>query len=155
MLRRSIDHLVDHVDDWIEEHVHGHPGETGQGGPRDVLAACRDARAELRQATARVLFLRNKLEAEQMERRVRMGRACHAILRAVREDDDATALPLLTWRRELREEIVRAEQELAGLRTQAADAKRQLRRLAEEIRRLELDRRRRRRRRARGSAPRR
>jgi hypothetical protein len=93
-------------------------------------SALRRVRGELRRATAGLLFLRNKLEAEQTERRVRMARACHALLRATRENDDETALPLLSYRDVMRASLRRAEEELAGVRTQAADAKDALARLA-------------------------
>jgi hypothetical protein len=129
---------VDAFDDWLDEHVHGRshlaPARPS-GGAR--LHAHRRARAELRRAAAGVLFLRNKAEAEQHERRARMARVCHAILRAAREDDDETALPLLAYRDLLRERIRAAEQELLGLRTQAADATDSLARLARAIARLE------------------
>ena len=148
---RAIGRVVDCVDAFLEDTLHRAFAPAGPGMPREVYdgpwSDDRDeprrarrghgrpghedrererVREELRGATAQLLFLRNKLEAEQTERRVRMARACHAILRSVREGDDETALPLLTWRRELREEIERAEQVLAGVRNQAADAKRTL-----------------------------
>jgi hypothetical protein len=94
-------------------------------------------RASLRQAVARVLFLRNKLDAEQTERRVRLARTCHAILRAARAGDDALALPLIDHRRALRRRVVAAEDELAALRARAADAARELALLSDAIRRAE------------------
>ena len=131
----SIERIVDEMDAWLDEHLHGRfpapaaepsRGRGERGPSRERLT---HAREDLRRTTAGLLFLRNKLEAEQTERRVRMARACHAILRAVRDDDDETALPLLTYRDTLREHIQHAEQELAGVRTQAADAKDALARL--------------------------
>jgi len=120
---------------WLDAHA---PGRGPHARPdRDPLRAGRRARAALREAAAGVLFLRNKLDAEQTERRVRMARACHALLRAARQGDDATALPLVAYRRVLRRRIEAAEAELAGLRTQAADASRHLVRLSREIHRLE------------------
>jgi hypothetical protein len=139
---RSIERIVDAVDDFLEEHLHGWNGEASSD------SAFGGVRGELRRATAGLLFLRNKLEAEQTERRVRMARACHALLRAAREDDDATALPLLSYRDLLRRRLREAEQELAGVRAQAADATDALARLARAEHRLEA-------RRARGRAPRR
>ena len=130
--RRSLERFVEALDDWLDEYVHD-PGRP----VRPELAAHRRARSELRRAAAGVLFLRNKLEAEQHERRARMARVCHALLRAAREDDDETALPLLACRDSMRGRIREAEQELAGLRTQAADATRSLARLARAIARLE------------------
>lgn len=138
--------IVDAVDEFLEEHLHGHvpaPGARAGGPSLDRVeflrqrSALRRVRGELRRATAGLLFLRNKLEAEQTERRVRMARACHALLRAARDDDDATALPLLGYRDVLRQSLRRAEEELAGVRTQAADAKRALARLARAEHRLE------------------
>jgi hypothetical protein len=98
-------------------------------------------RDELRHAAAGVLFLRNKLEAEQGERRVHMAGACHALLRAARDDDDETALPLLAYRDVLRARLVEAEEELADLRGRAADAKSALARIARGLARLERERR--------------
>jgi len=138
-LQRPLGRWVDTVDDWLDDHVHG-PCD-GYAPPRRVersdLADHRRAREALRRATAGVLFLRNKLEAEQIERRVRMARVCHALVRAVREEDDEITLSLMTYRDQLRERLREAEEELAGLRTQAADAKASLARLARAIARLE------------------
>lgn len=134
-----MERIVDAVDDLLEEHVHGRfpaPGRTERVERRRERARLARSRDELRQVTAGLLFLRNKLEAEQTERRVRMARACHAILRAAREDDDETALPLLAWRDVLRARIVHAEEELAGVRTQAADAADALARLHRALERL-------------------
>ncbi|NNL65951.1 MAG: hypothetical protein HKP30_06910, partial [Myxococcales bacterium] len=115
----ALHRIVDAFDDWLEDNVHERHDE--RRSPRrarsDDRARILRARDELRQAAAGVLFLRNKLEAEQTERRVRMARACHALLRAVREDDDATARPLLDYRDVLRDRITHAEAELAGLRS--------------------------------------
>ena len=140
--RLPLARFVDALDDWLDENVHAREGLTpGPAPSRARLSAHRRARAELRRATAGVLFLRNKLEAEQHERRARMARVCHALLRAARDDDDETALPLLTYRDLLRERIRAAEQELAGLRTQAADAIGSLARLSRALARLERGRR--------------
>lgn len=142
----AIGRIVDAVDEFLAEQVHARFSESGAGGAAPPLgrveflrerAALGRARDELRSATAGILFLRNKLEAEQTERRVRMARTCHALLRATREDDDETALPLLTYRNVLRERIRRAEEELAGLRTQAADGKDALARLGRAATHLE------------------
>jgi hypothetical protein len=123
---------VDELDDWLDGPLRRRSPAPGSAARRGRLQR---ARGELRRATAGLLFLRNKLEAEQTERRVRMARACHAILRAARDDDDDTALPLMAYRDALREQLCRAEEELAGVRTQAADAKDALARLARAIER--------------------
>jgi len=159
MAIEPIGRFVDAVDDLLEAHVHRRfaadepddEREWGLDGDRTAPAERRRARArrlrlrdelrhardELRRAVAGVLFLRNKLEAEQTERRVRMARTCHALLRAAREGDDETALPLLAHRDLLRRSLCAAEEELAGLRTQAADGKAALARLARALERLE------------------
>jgi len=150
----GIERIVDAVDEFLEEQVHARfpapglrvagPAHGLDGPPLDRVeflrerSALRRVRGELRSATAGLLFLRNKLEAEQNERRVRMARACHALLRAAREDDDETALPLLSYRDVLRKRIRHAEEELAGVRTQAADAKDALARLARAEQHLEV-----------------
>lgn len=136
----TLHRIVDAVDDWLEETLHERHDErrTSTRRPRSpARARVLRARDELRQAAAGVLFLRNKLEAEQTERRVRMARACHALLRAVREDDDATARPLLDYRDVLRDRIEHAEAELAGLRNQAADAVSGLARISRTLARID------------------
>lgn len=123
------------VDDWLDE-----PRDRARERAARLRAkreGLEQAREELRHAAAGVLFLRNKLEAEQTERRVKLARACHAILRAARDDDEETALPLLAYRDLLRERVRAAEEELAGLRTQAADAKSALARIARRLGRIE------------------
>lgn len=143
----GIERIVNAVDEFLETQVHARfpgPGLRAVGPPLDRVeflrerSALRRVRGELRNATAGLLFLRNKLEAEQDERRVRMARACHALIRATREDDDETALPLLSYRDVLRKRIRHAEEELAGVRTQAADAKDALARLARAEQHLEV-----------------
>lgn len=129
-----IERIVEAVDEFLEGPRYERPASELR--PRSLVRHER-TRAALRRATAGLLFLRNKLEAEQVERRVRMARACHAILRAAREDDDETALPLLVYRDELREQLRRAEEELAGLRSQVAEAKGSLARLSQGIERME------------------
>ena len=142
----AIERIVDAVDEFLAEQVHARFPAPGTGDATPPLgrveflrerAALGRAREELRSATAGILFLRNKLEAEQTERRVRMARTCHALLRATREDDDEAALPLLSYRNVLRERIRRSEEELAGLRTQAADGKDALTRLGRAASHLE------------------
>ena len=128
---------VDAVDDWLEENLHGGRTDAARMRRRRERLGLLRSRDELRRAAASVLFLRNKLEAEQTERRVRMARACHAILRAARDEDDATALPLLRYRDMLRERAKAAEEELAGLRTQAADAKSALARITRQLGRFD------------------
>jgi hypothetical protein len=148
----AIERIVAAVDEFLAEQVHARFPAPSAGfaashaefaSPLDRVEYLREraalgrARDELRRTTAGLLFLRNKLEAEQTERRVRMARTCHALLRATREDDDETALSLLSYRNVLRDRIRHAEEELAGVRTQAADGKDALTRLGRALDHLE------------------
>jgi hypothetical protein len=72
--------------------------------------------AELKEAVAGILYLRNKLEAEIRERRTEMSRLSADAERAVRRGDETLAVAVVTHRHELIGEPERAEQELEGLR---------------------------------------
>jgi phage shock protein A len=95
--------------------------------------------AELKEAVAGILYLRNKLEAEIRDRRSEMARLSGDAERAVRRGDESLAVAVVTHRHELMGELERAEQELEGLRTEADAAKENLLRFREEIRELERE----------------
>jgi len=95
--------------------------------------------AELKEAVAGILYLRNKLEGEIRERRAEMTRLSGDAERALRRGDESLAVAVVTHRHELMGELERAEQELEGLRTEADAAKENLLRFREEIRELERE----------------
>jgi len=95
--------------------------------------------AELKEAVAGILYLRNKLEAEIRDRRGEIARLSADAERAVRRADEALAVAIVTHRHELVEDLARAEQELEGLRTEADAAKENLLHFREEIRSLERE----------------
>ena len=95
--------------------------------------------AELKEAVAGILYLRNKLEAEIRDRRIEVSRLSADAERAVRRGDESLAVAVVTHRHELVGELERAEQELEGLRTEADAAKENLLLFREEIRGLERE----------------
>ena len=111
--------------------------------PRAVYEQAIDERvrqyAELKKAVAGILYMRTKLEAEIDERRAEAARLGDDVSRAIRQGDDAAALALITQRQVLIEDVDRAERELAGVRAESAEAKRNLLRFREEIRSLERE----------------
>ena len=111
--------------------------------PRAVYEQAIDERvrqyAELKKAVAGILYMRTKLEAEIDERRTEAARLGEDVSRAIRQGDDAAALGLITQRQVLIEDLDRAERELAGVRAESAEAKRNLLRFREEIRSLERE----------------
>lgn len=91
---------------------------------------------ELKDAVAGILYMRNKIESEIAERRAEIARLHDDVRRAVRRGDEETSLSLIAHKQALFEELERAEQELAGIRAQAEEAKTNLVRFREEIRSL-------------------
>jgi phage shock protein A len=94
---------------------------------------------ELKQAVAGILYMRTKLEAEIESRRAEAARLDDDVARAVRRDDDETAVALIAHRQAIRDELARAERELGGVRGEADEAKANLVRFREEIRSLERE----------------
>jgi phage shock protein A len=111
--------------------------------PRAVYEHAIEARvkryAELKEAVAGILYLRNKLEAEIRDRRGEIARLATDAERAVRRSDESLAVAIVTHRHELVEDLARAEQELEGLRSEADAAKDNLLHFREEIRTLERE----------------
>src|SRR5271166_1016374 len=114
-----------------------------ESNPRAVYEQAIDERvrqyAELKKAVAGILYMRNKLEAEIEERRAEAARLGDDVSRAIRRADDSAALALITQRQVLIDDLDRAERELAVVRTEGAEAKRNLLRFREEIRGLERE----------------
>jgi phage shock protein A len=114
-----------------------------QANPRAVYEAAIAGRlrryGELKDAVAGILFLRNKLEAEILERRGEMLRVAADVQRALRKGDEPAALALVRHKQDLAGELERAERDLAALRGEAESAKENLLRFREEIRALERE----------------
>jgi phage shock protein A len=95
--------------------------------------------AELKQAVAGILYMRNKLEAEIERVRDDLARHGEDVRSAVRRGDDAAALVLIRDKQTLLEELERAESEIEKVRAEAEEAKGNLARFREEIRALERE----------------
>jgi len=91
---------------------------------------------ELKEAVAGILYMRNKLEAEIVERRAEIARLHDDIRRAVRSGQDDLSVTLIARKQMLLEELERAESELEGVRSEAEESKANLVRFREEIRGL-------------------
>jgi phage shock protein A len=92
--------------------------------------------AELKNAVAGILYMRNKLEAEIEERRLEIARLHEDVRRAVRGGQDDLCVTLIAHKQDLFDELERAEKELESVRVEAAEAKNNLIKFREEIRSL-------------------
>lgn len=91
---------------------------------------------ELKDAVAGILFMRGKLDGEIAERRAEIARLHDEIRRVLGGGDEDSCLTLISHKQAMFEDLERAENELAGVRTQADEAKANLVRFREEIRSL-------------------
>ena len=91
---------------------------------------------ELKEAVAGILYMRNKLEAEIVERRADIARLHDDVRRAVRRGQDELSVSLIARKQLLLEDLERAERELEGVRSEAEEAKSNLVRFRQEIREL-------------------
>ena len=91
---------------------------------------------ELKEAVAGILYMRNKLEAEIVERRAEIARLHDDIRRSVRLVQDDLSVSMIARKQLLLEDLERAERELEGVRSEAEDAKSNLVRFRHEIREL-------------------
>jgi phage shock protein A len=91
---------------------------------------------ELKEAVAGILYMRNKLEAEIVERRAEIARLHDDIRRSVRRSQDDLCVSMIARKQLLLEDLERAERELEGVRSEAEDAKSNLVRFRHEIREL-------------------
>ncbi|RIL02369.1 MAG: hypothetical protein DCC71_16450 [Proteobacteria bacterium] len=134
-LGRLRNYLAAALGGWVRAREESNPRAVYEQAIQQRLARY----AELKEAVAGILYLRNKLEAEIRERRVEIGRLAADAERAVRRSDESLAVAIVTHRHELVEELARAEQELEGLRGEADAAKDNLLRFREEIGALERE----------------
>jgi phage shock protein A len=113
------------------------------GNPRAVYERAIRERtrqyADLKQAIAGILYMRNRLEGEIRERSEELARVESEIERAIRAGHDDLALTLLEQKEPLAEELLRARQELEEMVSEAEAAKGNLMRFRSEIRDLERE----------------
>jgi phage shock protein A len=94
---------------------------------------------ELKQAVAGILYMRNKIQADLVDRRAEVAQLREDIRRCVERGEDDVALALIGQRQAIDEEIARAEEELQRVSQEASEAKTNLVRFREEIRSLERE----------------
>jgi phage shock protein A len=95
--------------------------------------------AELKQAVAGVLYMRNKIDAEIRERREHLAELHLDIERCVRRGNDDAALALIAKRDRAAEDLQRAENELDEIVAEAEQAKGNLANFRAEIQSLERE----------------
>ena len=95
--------------------------------------------AELKQAVAGILYMRNKLEGEIRERRSDLARAQQLIRRAVERGDDDVALQLIEQKDLVLAEMDRDQRELQEVEVEVEQAKANLIKFRGEIRSLERE----------------
>jgi phage shock protein A len=114
--------------------------DTERDNPRAVYEQAINERThqyrDLKEAVAGILFMRNKLEADIIERRANVARLFDDVRRAIRSGNDDTSIHLIAQKQLLMEDLERAERELEGVRMEAEEAKSNLVRFREEIREL-------------------
>lgn len=106
----------------------------------EVLREREKRYGQLRETALRVLYTKNKLEADLVERRAEIARIFHAARKAARRGDDARCLRLLTEKRALERRLERAEAGVADARLNADTARRALDDFSAEMRELERER---------------
>ncbi len=94
---------------------------------------------ELKRAVAGILYMRNKIEGEIVERRTELSKLHSDIARAVKRNDDEVALALITQKDSLQQDLERAERELDEVSKECETAKGNLVSFRGEIRKLERE----------------
>ncbi len=95
--------------------------------------------AELKQAVAGILYMRNKLEGEIRERRADLARAQQLIRRAVERGDDDVALAMIEQKELVLVDLERDQREVAEVEVEVEQAKTNLVKFRGEIRSLERE----------------
>jgi phage shock protein A len=91
---------------WVRDREHQHPRAVYEQAIQGRLKRY----AELKEAVAGILYLRNKLEGEIRERRTEMARLSGDAERAVKRGDESLAVAVVTHRHELMGGLERADQ---------------------------------------------
>jgi len=120
---------------WVRERESRNPKAVYE----HALAERRGQYRELKEATAGILYLRNRLQGELAERRRELARTQDDLRRAVGRGDDETGLALVRHKQLVQEDLARAEGEWRGLCREADEAKGNLLRFRDEIRALERE----------------
>jgi len=94
----------------------------------------------LKDAVARLVYLRNRVEAELQRRRADLRLVEESLVRAARADDDARALDLLRKKRKLEEEVARLAGEHARLTEQTTRSKEGLAAVRKSVAQLKRER---------------
>jgi phage shock protein A len=94
----------------------------------------------LREAVARLTYLRTRLESELQQQRTDLHLVERALEKSVLANDDTRALGLIRKKRVRSEDITRGEEQLRKLTEQTAQAKRALQELAGSIQQLKGER---------------
>jgi phage shock protein A len=122
---------------WVRDHESRNPRAVYER----AIAERTSQYAELKQAVAGILYMRNKLTAEIDERRAELARTHDDIRRSVQRGEDELATALITHRHAIVEDLERNEKELDDVRTEVDEAKSNLVKFRQEIRALEREKR--------------
>ena len=120
---------------WIRDREHENPRAVYESAIHERMKHY----AQLKQAVAGILYMRNKLQAEIRERRTEVLRVHEDIDHAVRRGDDEVALALISHRDSLQEDLERSEGELDAVRNEIDAARKNLVSFRSEIRALERE----------------
>jgi phage shock protein A len=120
---------------WVSERESDHP----EAVYAQAIEERRRQYAELKQAVAGILFMRNRLEGEIQDRRAELGRLAADVARAVGRADDTSALTLIAHKQGLVEDLERSERELESIQNETVTATENLVRFRDEIRALERE----------------
>ena len=90
---------------WIRDREHENPRAVYESAIQERMSQY----AQLKQAVAGILYMRNKLEAEIRERRSEISSVKQDIDHAVKRGDDDVALAMISHRNSLHEDLERSE----------------------------------------------
>jgi phage shock protein A len=121
---------------WIGQREHENPAAVFEAAIQERVGQY----AQLREAAAGVIYMRQKLEGQLGARRDELARVERQLELAVEQNDDPVALALITRRDGLSGDVERLTHELAGLTQEADAAKRNLVAFQHEIERLREER---------------
>ena len=94
---------------------------------------------ELKMAVVKVLFLRNKLEGDLLERRAEIARVHHEARNAARVGQDRRALALIERMNHLKEKLASAEEQVDEIKRTASAVTQDMARINESIRDLQRE----------------
>jgi phage shock protein A len=106
-----------------------------------VIGERRRRYGELKSAVVKVLFLRNKLEGDLLERRAEIARVHHEARSAARVGQDRRALALIERMNHLKDRLAHAEEQLDEIKREAGLVTEDMARINDAIRELEREKR--------------